>query len=846
MILVPSHIVPGAKIFGVAEAPGENEEVQRTPLVGAAGHVLNGMLSESGLNRHDISFTNVLGFRPPGNELTNFVEDRKRNAQQRGMIAYGDKFMLPWCVEHIQNLYREIEEAQPNVIMAMGNLSMWALTSHTGISNWRASTLEGQRLNADGLFVPFLRKDGKPFKVIPVYHPSYISRVWADRQITVQDLRRIRDASKTPEIFTPNYSFDVSPSFATCMDRIAFLQDRVQRGLCEVAADIETRAKQIVCLGLAWSNTDAICIPFWRPELDPNYFSRDEEIALVLALRDLMGMRTQAFVIGQNFVYDSQYFGRLWQWLPRLRWDTMVAQHTMFPGTQKSLDYLASIYCEHYRYWKADGKEWNARGDITQLWRYNCEDCVRTFEVKQGQVPAMAALGREKQNEFQQALANSVIRMTLRGVRSNQTLRAEMKRELHTAREERSAYVEKVLGQKLNLASPKQLHTLFYEDLKLPPILHRKTRKPTLDEEAMWQLAKKEPAIRPIVRTITEWRSIGVFESNFVDTVLEFGRIFTSFNVAGTRTFRFSSSTSVFGSGGNLQNVPKGSKAAIARIVKDKGTMCVADLQAQLGLSDGKFWDTLDSEVDAGMVTVVGRGPAAKVSFRFMLPNIRRLFLPDPGYTIMDWDLDRADLQYVVWEADDKGMKQALHEGADMHTLNAKDLGCDRQLAKMWVHGTNYGGSPRTMARNCGITQHTSEMMQRKWFGAHPGIKAWHARTEAQLMHFRCVSNRFGYKIHFFDRPDGLLPEALAWQPQSAIAIVINTALQRIETELYPRVENLLQVHDSLVMQAKNEDVAAGIEDEIRERMQVVIPFEDPLIIPTSCKKSEISWGDVE
>ena len=113
MILVPSHIVPGAKIFGVAEAPGENEEVQRTPLVGAAGHVLNGMLSESGLNRHDISFANVLGFRPPGNELTNFVEDRKRNAQQRGMIAYGDKFMLPWCVEHIQNLYREIEEVQP-------------------------------------------------------------------------------------------------------------------------------------------------------------------------------------------------------------------------------------------------------------------------------------------------------------------------------------------------------------------------------------------------------------------------------------------------------------------------------------------------------------------------------------------------------------------------------------------------------------------------------------------------------------------------------------------------------------------------------------------------------------
>lgn len=846
MIYVPSIIVPGSRIFGVAEAPGENEEIYKKPLVGSAGHILNGMLSEAGLNRQDLSLGNVLRFRPAGNVLENFVETRKRLAQQKSMLPYGDRYVLPWCKEHIESLYAEIESVQPNVIVAMGNLSLWALTGESGVSNWRASSLPAKRILPNGCFAPFLRKDGQPFKVIPIYHPAYIARVWSDRQITVQDLRRVLNESRYPEIRTLDYSFEISPTFSTCMDHIRFLHDRVQRGLVEISADIETRTRQIVCLGLAWSRREAICIPFWRPGEHCDYFSAEEEFAVVSALRGLMGQRTDAFVIGQNFVYDSQYFGRNWGWLPRLQFDTMVAQHTMFPGTPKGLDYLASIYCEYYRYWKSDGKEWDAKGDITQLWRYNCEDVVRTLEVKEGQAPAIAALGRTAQVEFQQKLARAVIRMTMRGVRSNQTLRAEMKRELHAAGDNRQQFVERVLQQSINLSSPKQMHTLFYEDFKLPPVLHRKTRKPTLDEEAMHQLAAKQPIIKPIVRAITEYRSLGVFESNFIDTVLEQGRIYTSFNVAGTRTFRFSSSTSVFGSGGNLQNVPKGTTADVALWLKEVGPKTIMDIQAKFGWNDAKVWDKVDAEVDAGLITVSGKGMDALVSFRFLLPNVRKLFLPDPGYTIMDWDLDRADLQYVVWEADDKELKQALREGVDMHTLNAQTLSCERQLAKTWVHGTNYGGSPRTMARNCGITTHKAEWMRKRWFDAHPGIRAWHARTEAQLTHFKCVSNRFGYKIHFFDRTDALLPEALAWQPQSAVAIVINTALERIERELFPTVEILLQVHDSLVMQAKHEDMAAGIEDKIRERMLVTIPFDDPLVIPTSCKKSEASWGEVK
>ena len=58
----------------------------------------------------------------------------------------------------------------------------------------------------------------------------------------------------------------------------------------------------------------------------------------------------------------------------------------------------------------------------------------------------------------------------------------------------------------------------------------------------------------------------------------------------------------------------------------------------------------------------------------FRLPNIRRLFVPDPGYTMFDSDLDRADLQVVVWESGEPELKAALKAGVEMHLLNPYTL----------------------------------------------------------------------------------------------------------------------------------------------------------------------------
>jgi DNA polymerase-1 len=232
------------------------------------------------------------------------------------------------------------------------------------------------------------------------------------------------------------------------------------------------------------------------------------------------------------------------------------------------------------------------------------------------------------------------------------------------------------------------------------------------------------------------------------------------------------------------------------------------------------------------------------------LPNIRKLFLPDRGYIIADCDLAQADAQVVAWEADDDDLKSIFRDPtADLHSENAKaifgnDAGRNRQLAKAGVHAVNYGAKPRTLATALGVTMREAEHFTNKWFAAHPGIKEWHRRVDYALATTRQVSNRFGNVRYYFDRVEHLLPQALAWVPQSTVALVINRALVEVDARLRDRVEPLMQVHDSLVMQIRKEHFPSVLPD-LKACMEIEVPYPDPLIIPVGIEVSEVSWGDV-
>ncbi len=440
-----------------------------------------------------------------------------------------------------------------------------------------------------------------------------------------------------------------------------------------------------------------------------------------------------------------------------------------------------------------------------ERWAYNVEDCVRTREVGEVEAATIKAMGLEEVEAFQQELLWPVLWAMNRGVRIDIPARAKMAFELMEEMEKRSHYFQSVLGHPLNPASPKQMQALFYEDLAIPPVMVRDGKtgrmRATCNDAALEVIALKEPIAKGLVQRIQEFRSLKVFLSTFVNAPLDIdGRMRCSYNVCGTETLRFSSSKNAFDTGANLQNIPKG----------------------------GAF----------------SKDPDALV-----LPNIRSIFIPDPGMTFFDMDLDRADLQVVAWESGEEEFKQMLREGVDMHTENAKALNISRQLAKSWVHGTNYGGGPRTMAKNCGLTIHAAESMRKRWFAIHPGIHAWHIRTENMLRTKRYVENKFGYRRYYFDRVEGLLPEALAWVPQSTVACVINRAWLNIFNTLGDRgrgpVEILLQVHDSLAGQMPTNQ-ADKLLPLIKSAAEIRIPYDDPLIIPTGIKTSTQSWGACE
>jgi DNA polymerase-1 len=229
------------------------------------------------------------------------------------------------------------------------------------------------------------------------------------------------------------------------------------------------------------------------------------------------------------------------------------------------------------------------------------------------------------------------------------------------------------------------------------------------------------------------------------------------------------------------------------------------------------------------------------------------MFIPDPGYTLIDIDQAGADAQVVAWESGDEALKAKFRSGKKVHALNAIDIfgpvaGPDGKRepyytrAKVGVHATNYGAKARTVASALGITIHEAERFQARWFSIHPGILRWHERVKSDLASTHSVRNPFGYRRLYFDRPDAVFNEALAWVPQSTVACVTNYAWLNIDESGIP-AEVLLQVHDSLVIQ-----IPSRILDEtlaaLLPLISIPIPYEDPLTIPWGLKASNKSWGE--
>lgn len=238
-------------------------------------------------------------------------------------------------------------------------------------------------------------------------------------------------------------------------------------------------------------------------------------------------------------------------------------------------------------------------------------------------------------------------------------------------------------------------------------------------------------------------------------------------------------------------------------------------------------------------------------------PNIRATFEPDPGYTLFDFDLDGADARVVGWDADEPNMKRAFREGKKIHAVNALDIygpgiaGIDGKQeptytrVKRAIHATHYGGTPSVLAKKCKMSLPLAKEFQARYFTVRPNIKAWMERIEFELQRHGGVSNIFGYSINFFQRGADAYTEALAWRPQSTIARVTEIAMVRLHRHV-PNFQILLQVHDSLVGQIRNDRISRTLREIDAILSDIVVPYGDPLIIPWGIKSSRESWGKLE
>ncbi len=810
---VPARGSRTAAVMIVGEAPGRDEEYKGSPFVGSSGQELERMCNESGIILDDCFITNACKYRPPSNKMESwFYSKKKAHEIGRFEVVYG-KYVHPYVKEGINELFAEIEDVQPQTIIVLGNTALWALTGEWGITKWRGSQLYFTKHPSEHL---------QKIKVIPTLHPAFIMRQWSKRPIALLDLKRaVR--WHTGKCEQAPYNFKIRPSFTEVINTIEWLT--LNRNLPYLSLDLETHNKHIAVLGIAWSKHDAICIPFLDFEdEDRSYWDAEQEYLIIEALRRLLDPRKGKPVVGQNFLYDIQYTNRWWGIEPKVVMDTMLAHHVCFPELPKSLDFLSSMYADWHVFWKDEGKQFEPKEHSQERWwTYNCKDAAITYEIVEVLANNLETYDLKEQFIFQMDMFEKVYETMKRGIKIDKKLRDQLYNELSDAMYEHEVWFESIIPESVHprnpkakpwYRSPQQQATLFYDELGVKEVIHRKTGGRTCDDDALETIMKREPVLTTICEGMQNYRSLGVLITNVIRAPLDMdGRMRCSYNVAGTKTFRLSSSENAFASGTNLQNITAG-----------------------------------DEEI-------LEEGEHKKGPRHIRIPNCRKLFVPDPGKVLLDVDLERADLQIVVWEAGDEKLKSILREGANVHIENAKDIFNVQHVdkssspdsmyhkAKQGVHATNYGAKPRTLSQHLGITVHEADQFQKRWFLAHPEIREWHNSVERQLMETRTVRNRFGFRNVFFDRIEEVLPKALAWIPQSTVALVINMGWRNIEDNL-PWAEVLMQVHDSLVMQLLIENLRRV--REIREQMSITIPYEDPLVLGLEPAISRKSWGDVE
>lgn len=448
-------------------------------------------------------------------------------------------------------------------------------------------------------------------------------------------------------------------------------------------------------------------------------------------------------------------------------------------------------------------------GPMHTHWVYNGLDCCLTIECLDVLLPQLTP-ELSIVYDFAIGMQAPALEMSLRGILVDQSAKEEVIVDLDQKERRLSQILEifadAAWGKELNPNSPKQLQDFFYSWMKIPPIYinQKGVRKISTNREALEKLNAFFYA-KPFVTLILLIRDYRKKLSTLRKGIDADGRMRSGYKTTGTETGRWSSTKNAFGTGDNIQN---------------------------------------QTEI------------------------LRRIYIADPGKKMGYADLEQAESRGVAAISGDEAYWNACHSG-DLHTTVCKmvwtklpwtgDSKRDkkeiaeqkfyrqfsyRDMAKRGGHGSNYRGTPRTMARHLKVAQSIMEDFQLRYFTQFSGLPKWHNEVAYKVQTTGCLITAYGRRRRFFGRPDddATIRAAIAHEPQSTIVDTLNIGLWRIWKHLYKEgVLILAQVHDAILFLYPED--REDLLPKVLELMTVKIPIRNRVLVIPSEVSVGWNWG---
>ncbi|MFD3445345.1 DNA polymerase I [Microbacteriaceae bacterium 4G12] len=413
------------------------------------------------------------------------------------------------------------------------------------------------------------------------------------------------------------------------------------------------------------------------------------------------------------------------------------------------------------------------------------------YNVKE---PIIAELEKNEQYELftdlEMPLSFVLAQMEYTGITVDRDRLHHMGEELAAQLKDIEKRIHELAGDTFNINSPKQLGTVLFDKLQLPPIKKTKTGYSTSAD-----VLEKLMEHHEIIPQILHYRQLGKLYSTYIEGLLKVVRedsskIHTRFNQVLTQTGRLSSTEP------NLQNIP-------------------------IRLEEGR--------------------------------KIREAFIPSkPEWVIFSADYSQIELRVLAHIAKDASLVEAFRHDMDIHTKTAMDVfgvakeavtSNMRRQAKAVNFGIVYGISDYGLSQNLGITRKAAAEFIQKYLESFPGVKEYMdsiVQEAKQQGYVTTLLNRRRYIPEITSRNFNLRSfaerTAMNTPIQGSAADIIKKAMiimfERLrEEKLQARV--LLQVHDELIFEAPKEEVAK-LEEIVPQVMEHAVELSVPLKVDYS------------